>query len=188
MSLVPPPTRRSSPEDRILIVQSNLANIYLALRRLEQALCLKRDVYSGWLKLEGEEHELTLVAANNYAIAQRAVLRAAEGRAAQSEMQGGSFEETKALLRKTIPVARRVLGEENEVPLKMRGLYAQLFYEDTTATLDDLREAVNTFEDLKRTARRVFGGAHPITEGVGRELLDARAALGARENAAGGRT
>jgi hypothetical protein len=38
-----------------------------------------------------------------------------------------------------------------------------------------------TFEELARTVRRVFGGAHPITEGVGLELLDARAALRARE-------
>ena len=32
---------------------------------------------------------------------------------------------------------------------------------DTGATLDDLREAVTTLEELERTARRVFGGAHP---------------------------
>ena len=31
-----------------------------------------------------------------------------------------------------------------------------------TATLDDLREAVETLEELTRTARRVLGGAHPL--------------------------
>ena len=40
------------------------------------------------------------------------------------------------------------------------------FYEDPAATLDDLREAATTLEDAKRIARRVLGGAHPITESV----------------------
>ena len=34
---------------------------------LNVALHMKRDVYSGWLRLHGEEHEQTLRAANNYA-------------------------------------------------------------------------------------------------------------------------
>ena len=53
--------------------------------------------------------------------------------------------------------------------------------DDDGATLDDLREAVMTLEELKRTARRVLGGAHPLTEGIEDELQDARAALRARE-------
>ena len=55
-----------------------------------------------------------------------------------------------------------------------------MLYNDTGATLDDLREAVTTLEDTERTARRVFGDAHPITEGTEDELQDARAALYAR--------
>ena len=39
-------------------------------------------------------------------------------------------------------------------------------YEDDGATLDDLREAVTTLEDTERTARRVLGGAHPLTMGL----------------------
>ena len=49
------------------------------------------------------------------------------------------------------------------------------------ATLDDLREAVTTLEDAGRIARRVYGGAHPLTVAVGRNLREARAALRARE-------
>ena len=49
------------------------------------------------------------------------------------------------------------------------------------ATLDDLRECVETLVDLERRARRVFGGAHPNTAGVGASLQDAQAALRARE-------
>ena len=36
-------------------------------------------------------------------------------------------------------------------------------------------------EDIERIARRVFGGAHPLTEGMEEDLRDAQAALRARE-------
>ena len=54
-------------------------------------------------------------------------------------------------------------------------------YEDPDATLDDLREAVTTLEEIEPTARRVFGGAHPLTKTIVETLRDARAALRARE-------
>ena len=78
-----------------------------------------------------------------------------------------------------MPVARRVLGENNEITLKTRAIYARSLHEDPAATLDDLRKAVTTLEEIQRTARRVLGGAHPLTESVGRTLRGARAALGA---------
>ena len=46
---------------------------------------------------------------------------------------------------------------------------------DDGATLDDLHEAVTTFEDVGRIARRVFGGAHPLTVGIEYHLRNARA-------------
>ena len=52
---------------------------------------------------------------------------------------------------------------------------------DRSATLDDLREAATTLEELERTARRVLGGAHPLTTEIERDLPTARAALRARE-------
>ena len=57
-------------------------------------------------------------------------------------------------------------------------------YKDEGATLDDLREAVTTLEDVERIARRVLGGAHPLTALIERNLRAARAARRARENAA----
>ena len=63
----------------------------------------------------------------------------------------------------------------------MRWVYAEALYKDPGATLDGLRESVVMFEDLERTARRVLGGAHPVTEAIEGELQDARAALRARE-------
>ena len=53
---------------------------------------------------------------------------------------------------------------------------------DDAATLGDLREAVTTLEDAERIARRVLGGAHPVTEWLRRSLRNARVALRARES------
>ena len=59
--------------------------------------------------------------------------------------------------------------------------YAAALYEDTAATLDDLREAVNTLEETGRVARRVLGGAHPHVSDFEQNLRGAQAALRARE-------
>ena len=91
------------------------------------------------------------------------------------------FEEAKALLRRTMPVARRVLGESDDLTLRMRWEYGRVLYKDDGATLDDLREGVTTLEDLVPIVRRVFGGTHPTTAGIERALREARAALHARE-------
>ena len=91
------------------------------------------------------------------------------------------FEEALSLLRKIVPVARRVLGEGHRVTLKTRWSYGLTLYMDPGATLDDLREAVTTLEDARRIALRVFGGAHPVTGGLGRDLCKARFTLSISE-------
>ena len=78
-------------------------------------------------------------------------------------------------------VARRVLGESHELTLKMRSIYVDALWLDTGATLDDRREALTMLEETERTARRVFGGAHPIVAVIERSLKSARAVLRARE-------
>ena len=158
--------RLGASEDSILVVQTNLANTYSNLGRLEEALQLERDVYSGELKLCGEENERTLVSANNYSCSLINLKR---------------FEEAKALLRKSVPTARRVLGENHQLTLKMRKIYARALYQNTSATLDDLREAVTSLEEIERITQRVFGGANPLTLTIEGGLREARAALAARE-------
>ena len=49
------------------------------------------------------------------------------------------------------------------------------------ATLEDLREGVTTLEDTARTARRVLGSSHPLTEGIEHRLRNARTVLSACE-------
>jgi hypothetical protein len=80
-----------------------------------------------------------------------------------------------------VVMAQRILGESSDVTLRSRFLYALALYRDPGATLDDLREAVTTLEETARTARRVLGGSHPLTEVVEFRLREARAALAARE-------
>ena len=137
------------------------------LGREEEALSLNRDIYLGFLKLCGKEHERTLTAASNYADSLRVVRR---------------FKEAKTLLRKTTPVARRVLGESNDLTLKLRYIYAAAVCNDGDATLNDIREAVTTVEDAGRIARRVFGSAHPTTRMIEESLQHSRAVLRARES------
>ena len=91
------------------------------------------------------------------------------------------YGKAKVLLRKLTPVARRVLGDGAETTLRIRCTYADALYKDDAATLDDLREAVTTLEATERTARRVLGGAHPITAAIEIHLQESRAVLAARE-------
>ena len=143
--------RLGGSERNMLVVQSNLADTYAKLGRKEEALRLRRDVYSGYLRLHGEESEASLTGALNYSL---------------SLTDLGRYQEAKSLLRTKMPVARRVCGDNNDNTLRMRLIYAMSLYENNDATLDDLREAVTTLEDTERTARRVLGGAHPITRGI----------------------
>ena len=138
---------------------------YDALGRSE-ALGLRQDVFLGNLRLLGKENRETLREGNNYA-------------ASLAEQK--RYGEVKSLMRKTLPVARRVLGENDETTLKARLVYAIALCKDTGATLDDLREAVTTLEEEEVIARLVFGGEHPLTTGIEHELRNARAALRARE-------
>jgi hypothetical protein len=156
--------RLDAAECEMLLVQTCLANSHAMLGRNEQALNMLRNVYSGRVRLNGEQHQHTMLAALNYADSLHHQLH---------------FEEAKTLMRKMIPVARRVLGPSHDHTLRMRWIYARALYRDPAATLADLREAVTTLEDTDRTARRVLGGAHPLTVNIERALQNARAAHGA---------
>ena len=156
--------RFSGSARNILLVQGNLANTYAELGHSEKAIRMRQEVYSGCLRLEGEDDEGTLCAAYNYAVSLVTLER---------------LEEAKALINRSLPVARSVLGDSHNLTLEMRWKYAEALCRDTAATLDDVREAVKTLEDTERTARRVLGGANPfvgMVEGtlrVSREMLSA---------------
>ena len=116
--------------------------------------------------VRGARGERTLLAAKNYAGSLLGLER---------------FEETKALLRRMVPVALRVRGENDETTLSMRWMCGGALYKDDGATLDDLREAVTTLEETARTARRVLGSRNPLMPVIEHDLRKSRAALRARE-------
>ena len=156
--------RTGTSVEEVFRVQSNLACTYEELGRNEDALQMRRDVYSGYLKFKDRECEQALVAANNYALSLIKLQR---------------FGEARSLLRKTVLVARRVHGDNQELVTSLRRNYARVLYDDPGATLDDMREAVTTLEELERIARRVLGGAHPLTAGIERSLRAVQATISA---------
>ena len=134
--------------------------------RLAAAISDSSSAASESMPLPPSPRAIDIIAASNYA----------SGLVNQER-----FKEAKALLRKPMRVARRVLGESHDLTLRMRKIYARALYEDPGATLDDLREAVTTLEEIVPTTRRGFGGAHPLTTGIEDALGKSRAKLRARE-------
>ncbi len=163
--------RFGASRNNILIAQCNLANSYRMLGRFEEVMSVRRDVYFGWLKLHGKEHPATLREASNYANILNNMQRHAEA---------------KELLRKTIPVARRVLGEGDVNTLRMRWIYAIALQHDNDAPLDNLREAVATLESVANSWKRILGQAHPETPKAQDALKHARGALAERLAASAG--
>ena len=150
------------PVQSNLTTQGNIGNAYHHLGRLEEALPLRRDVYSGWLKLSGEECFETLREANNYAM---------------NFLKLKRHKEARSLTRKTIPVARRVLGEDHRLTLSLRWIYANALSLNESATVADLSEAVTTLESAAMSYKRVLGQGHPETPKVQKALQSARAKL-----------
>ena len=119
------------------------------------------------MKLYGENHQETIWSA---------------GYLANSLYRTRRFDEGKALLRKVIPVARRVLGKGNIDVVRLRWSYGCFLYRAPDATLDDIREAVATLEETYGTVRRVFGAEHSYTREMDpKDIRFARAELRARE-------
>ena len=144
----------------MLSTQENLATAYELTGRLDQCLQMRQDIYSRRLVVQGEENIDTLYAANNYAATLFDIER---------------VEEAKSLLKKTMRVARRILGESHIGTLKMQWLYARTLYEGhgpcyDIPTFDDLHEAVTTLEKAARISQRVLGGAHPLTAAIKEDL------------------
>ena len=152
--------RVGASEPYILITKGNMACAYRELGRFDEANVLRQEVYSGTLKINGAEHYDTLREAFNYAT---------------SLERQDRLEEAMSLLRKTAPVARRVLGEDHDLTLSLRWIYANILsMNESTA---DLSEAVTTLESVAMSYKRVLGQAHPETPKVQSALQKARKKL-----------
>ena len=158
--------RLGADEEHTLVVQGNLANVYLLLHRYDESLRMRQDTLLASVRTFGEEHERTLGEANNQALLLGLLHR---------------HEEAVSVYSKIMPVSRRVLGKDHPLTLRIRGGYAGVLCSSKDATLDDLGEAVTTLEDTTGTARRVMGGANPITVGLEKQLRQTREKLRAHE-------
>jgi len=125
--------RLGDSEYNILAAQSSLASAYNSLGRHEQSMRVRQDLYTKCLSLYGEEHAHTLGEANNL-VSSLGILK--------------RYREASSILRKTMPVARRALGDDSKTTLGMRKMYAQILYGAEAATLEDLREAVTTLDEM----------------------------------------
>ena len=72
------------------------------------------------------------------------------------------FEEAKRLLRKVVPVARRVLGTEHELTLSLREDLSRATL-DGESSAEEKREALRVLDEVAGVMRRVLGPAHPDT-------------------------
>jgi len=70
--------------------------------------------------------------------------------------------ETKRLLPDYIRAAAQGLGEEHIMTLRLRLTLEEARFKDNTATLDDVRAAVESLSDLTDVFGRVFGGGVPL--------------------------
>ena len=134
-------------EEEILYVKSNLANSYGGLKRHEEALGLRRELYARAVAL-GYRADRILHDALDLAI---------------SLTNAGNRTEARSFIREQLPKARRALGEEHEIVLRFRSTYAHLISVFTGVTRDDLDEAVTILAELDPMTRRIYGPAHPFS-------------------------
>ena len=149
----------------MLVAQSNLAITYKELGRHEEALRLNREVYSGFLRLNGEEYEGTVQAALNLST---------------SLVNTSNFAEARAFTRKQMKLATRVLGSDHRITLDFQWGYARAFTLDKDVSAEQLAKVATTLEKTLKTAQRVLGREHPDTLNIGRELAIARREIALR--------
>ena len=117
-----------------------------------------------YCELVGSEDERTLASAMNYGCTLRDLDLQTE--AAGQPHTWHRSQRAKFLLRKLIPVGRRVLGESHEQMVRMRLLYAMCLSDDDAAPRDDVAEATSQLEELLRTAQRIYGPANPLVKHI----------------------
>ena len=117
------------------------------------------------LTLHGLDDERTLISVTCLAI---------------SLIRGKKWAETKDLTHKALPAARRALGSDHELTIKLECRLARASYADEGASLDELRQAISMYEDLIRRARRIFGDSHPAAESMAARIEEARVILARR--------
>ena len=99
-------------------------------------------------RLFGESHEKTLHSALHLSI---------------SLFTANNFSESKTFTRPLLPVARRALGADHDLCLRLAHAYVIAVMECAATTRDELAFAEKLLEDTARRFRRVFGPQYPST-------------------------
>ena len=110
--------------------------------------------------MSGERDEQTFRAASNLAL----VL----SRSREHQV------EAKELLRKVIPLSRRVQGEDHFYTLKMQWTYGDVLSSAPGATREDCLEAEKILEKVFGRYKRMLGENHPYTKTCESQLASAR--------------
>jgi len=112
----------SHKEQRILIVQGNIASTLFDLGRYEEALVLKREIYSRLVATLGVSHQRTLLNGNNLA---------------NSLLSLELWVDGIALLRDLLPAARQLLGSNSNIALLISKNIALALDQSPEGTRDD---------------------------------------------------
>jgi len=149
---------------RTLVTRGNLALSYYHLGRIEDALRLQREVYTGWQILSVSSEVLSSSALRE---AVGDSLAISVGNLTELLVAAREFEEAQSLAREKLPAIIDRHGSDHTLTLEVRTWYARaLFLEG-----EDLSEPERIHEDVWRRSRRVLGDSHPDTERA-REFLE----------------
>ena len=173
----------SHREGAILAAQANISSCLGELGRCDEALVLRREIYARRVATLGVSHEVTILNGGNVVISLNHL-----------EL----WEESKKLASdQLLPAARRSLGADHDLTLRLNQNLAAALANDPRRTRDDLRlnqrgvasprhdlntgddvlEAETILRDVVQRRRRVFGPAHPETRHSERSLSVIRAQL-----------
>ncbi len=154
---------------RTLVTRGNLALSYYHLGRIEDALRLQREVYTGWQILSVSSEVLSSSALRE---AVGDCLTISVGNLTELLVAAREFEEAQSLAREKLPAIIDRHGPDHTLTLEVRTWYARaLFLEG-----EELSAAENVLEDVWRRSKRVFSDSHPDTERARKFLEDVRSA------------
>ena len=88
-----------------------------------------------------------------------------------------NYTEIRSLLRKYLPLARRVMGHDHEVSRTMTETLAQSLFQQGAAPRDNVLEAAEILTEHNQRLRQIFGSAHPVTQRSERNLGSIRECL-----------
>ncbi len=159
--------RRAWPDntDEIIQTSANLANVYTECDKAEEAATIYKDLYEQMCTLHGPDVQAAAVGVNY----------------AQTLIKVERFADARAVGREIAQWAHRNPDSPHSFHV-LKALMDSL-YKDPNASVEDLREAVEVFENVPATSSRVLGTAHPDTKTYEKALAKAKKALAEKSSA-----